>query len=182
MKQGDTLSPTLFGIFINDLAKDIKKLKNGIQVNDENISILLYADDIVLLAPDETSLQKQLDFLNGWCRRWRMSVNEDKSQIVHFRPQRFAQTRFKFMLGTSNLKIVQTYKYLGVHLNEHLDFSVIADRLASGASRALGLLRFKLRSLKECRYSTFTKLYTSCVVPILDYGAAVWGYKFQAGA
>ena len=53
---------------------------------------------------------------------------------------------------------------------------------ASGASRALGLLRFKLRSLKECRYSTFTKLYTSCVVPILDYGAAVWGYKFQAGA
>ena len=59
-------------------------------------------------------------------------------------------------------------------------FSIIAERLASAASRSLGHLRFKLRSLKECRYSTFKKLFTSCVVPILDYSAAVWGFKYQS--
>ena len=109
-----------------------------------------------------------------------MCINEDKSQIIHFRPPKHLLTKYVFKLGNTDLKIVQTYKYLGVHLHEHLDFSVIAERLSSAASRALGHLRYKLRSLKECRYSTFTKLYTSCVEPILDYSAAVWGFKFQA--
>ena len=31
--------------------------------------------------------------------------------------------------------------------------------------------------MKDFGFSTFEKLYESCVVPVLDYGASVWGYK-----
>ncbi len=48
-RQGDDLSPTFFSIFINDLATGIKDMNIGVPIGDEQISILLYADDIVLL-------------------------------------------------------------------------------------------------------------------------------------
>ena len=48
VKQGDCLSPTLFAIFINDLAKEIKESGIGIQI-EENlfINMLLYADGTI---------------------------------------------------------------------------------------------------------------------------------------
>ena len=177
VKQGDNLSPTLFNLFLNDLAVGIKRLNDGVLVDDMCVSILLYADDIILLAPEENKLQNQLDYLYEWCKKWRMSVNISKSQIIHFRPTKCKRSEFIWTLGDQNLEVVPKYKYLGVYLNEHMDFSYTADILSTAASKALGKLRYKLRFLKECHYSTFTKLYTSCIVPILDYASAVWGYK-----
>ena len=53
VRQGDTLSTTLFALFINDLAKDLKRLNKGIIVNDVNIPIVMYADNILLMASNE---------------------------------------------------------------------------------------------------------------------------------
>ena len=59
--------------------------KLGIKLkNNEYINILLYADDIVLLAENEANFQKVLNILHSWCHKWRISVNESKSEIVPF--------------------------------------------------------------------------------------------------
>ena len=55
--------PTLFALFINDLVNDLNSLGYGIQVGTYKINVLLYADDIVILAENETILQKLLDKL-----------------------------------------------------------------------------------------------------------------------
>ncbi len=67
VRQGDSLSPTLFAIFINDLANELKELDMGIPFDKDKICILLFADDIVILAENESQLQKLLDFVNTWC-------------------------------------------------------------------------------------------------------------------
>ena len=86
VRQGDTLSPTLFSIFVNDLAHEIDQLNLRISIDDITISILLYADDIVLIAETEKNLQIMLDQVyKYWCNRWNMNVNIAKSQIIHFR-------------------------------------------------------------------------------------------------
>ena len=177
VKQGDVLSPTLFNMYLNDLAVGIKSLNLGLTVDDIHIAILLYADDIVLLAPSEENLQTMLNYVAEWCSKWKMAVNEEKTQIVHFRPTRKERSNFTFKFNEHSLELVGQYKYLGVILNEHMDFTVTASSLSNAASRALGLLRFKLKSLKDCRYNTFTKLYSSYICPILDYSAGVWGFK-----
>ena len=46
VKQGDTLSPTLFNMYLNDLATEITLLNAGVELDDCTISLLLYADDI----------------------------------------------------------------------------------------------------------------------------------------
>ena len=67
LKQGCVLSPMLFNVFINSLVTDIKALDIGINSDGEKVGILLYADDIVLIAENESDLQLLLDVLNIWC-------------------------------------------------------------------------------------------------------------------
>jgi hypothetical protein len=72
---------------------------------------------------------------------------------------------------------VDRYKYLGVVLNDKGDFSYHCEALAKGAGRALGNIISKIHNYKDCGYKSFTKLFESCVIPILDYCASVWGFK-----
>ena len=65
VRQGDVLSPTLFSIMINDLAIEINNLKLGINCGLVQISLLLYADDIVFMADSPEKLQKMLDHLHS---------------------------------------------------------------------------------------------------------------------
>ena len=177
VKQGDIISPTLFSMYLNDLATGIKSLNLGVEIDDFNLAILLYADDIVLIAPDETSLQAMLSFISDWCRKWRMAVNLDKTEVVHFRNLSSNKTEFNFHLGNDPLKIVPIYKYLGCIFDEHLSFDTNASTLAGSAVRALGGIRGKLKTLKECGYNSFNTLFNSGVLTIADYGAGIWGTK-----
>ena len=77
--------------------KSNKVLNVGVQISDNlNISILLYADDIVLLAENEVNLQFMLSTLEKWCRDWKLDVNLKKSNVIHFRKNNLPETLFKF--------------------------------------------------------------------------------------
>ena len=78
VKQGDTLSPTLFCIYINDLAITLKGKGIGINVNGQYVCLLLYADDLVLLAENEKDLQMLLDITQEWCHKWKLNINREK--------------------------------------------------------------------------------------------------------
>ncbi len=69
-----------------------------------------------------------------------MQVNQDKSNVVHFRKLCQPRTTVQFKCGQHHLKTVDSYKYLGCILHETLDFSVTAIVLAGAASRALGAI------------------------------------------
>ena len=177
LKQGCNLSPTLFSVFANDLVHEINDLDLGIEVGDSKVSLLMYADDIVLIASSEEHLQSMLNTLHEWCKRWRVLINTTKSKCMHFRKGRAPKTLFDFKVGDNSLELVEQYKYLGVILQEKSNFRYNADTLAKGASRALGSLISKIHHLKDCGFRTYEKLYYSCVVPILDYSSAVWGFS-----
>jgi hypothetical protein len=53
VKQGCILFSTLFSVYINDLADRINSLNCGVPFGDFCLSLLLYADDIALIAPND---------------------------------------------------------------------------------------------------------------------------------
>ena len=81
VRQGDVLSPTLFGLYINDLVQELKDGSSGINLGELIVVCLLYADDLVLVSESPEDLQKMLDILNNWCKRWRLRVNISKSKL-----------------------------------------------------------------------------------------------------
>ena len=107
------LSPLLFNLFINGLVVYLKTLDLGIRVGDETLSIMLYADDIVLLAESAAELQLLLDALHDWCGRNDMVVNTAKSNVVHFRQASASRTGV-FSFGNDKTDMVDRYTYLSV--------------------------------------------------------------------
>ena len=67
------------------------------------------------------------------------------------------------------------YVYLGLVLEEHLNFSITASFVAQSVSRALGLLISKFKLIGGMPYNVYSKLYDSLVWSIVAYGAAIWG-------
>ena len=67
LRQGCILLPLLLNIYINDLAIYLKSLDIGIEIGNYKNCILLYADDIILVAENEQNLQTLLSALNDWC-------------------------------------------------------------------------------------------------------------------
>ena len=178
VRQGDTISPTLFNLYTNDLVDELNALKCGVDIDGRCVSILLYADDVVIMSDSEDKLQKMINCVYSWCRRWRLCVNLAKTNVVHFRAKRRKLSQYKFYYGTNVIDSVCKYKYLGVVFHEHMDFIECANYLADAAGRALGAVISKFRKLKNIRFLTFTKLFNAMVIPVMDYSAGVWGFKY----
>ena len=165
-------------MFINSLVTEIHALGIGVDIDGEKVAILLYADDVVLLAENEHDLQMLLDILSNWCVRNSMTVNIDKSKVVHFRNKSVNRTAVQFMIDMRSLDVVDHYTYLGLMLTEFLDYDMMAKTVAKSAHRALGLLIAKSKKkIGGFKYDTFTKLYDTLVGSVINYGAAIWGFK-----
>ena len=54
----------------------LKNLNLGIDIGEKKLSILLYADDIVLMSESEDNWQKILDYCHKWCKKWMLKINE----------------------------------------------------------------------------------------------------------
>ena len=160
LRQGCCLSPLLFNCFVNDFACKVKALDIGIDIGGESKAcIMLYADDIVLMAETETDLQLMLNLLSDWCCTNLMSINPLKTNIVHFRPKSILKTNFNFKCGEFNIEVNDKYIYLGLTLDEFLDFNVTASFVSKSASRALGLLIAIFKAIGGMPYNVYTKLF-----------------------
>ena len=175
VRQGDTLSPTLFNLFVNNLATEINELNCGVKIGNKMVSVLLYADDIVLISETEEYLQKMLDTVHLWCQKWQLNINCSKTQIIHFRKMTEPESDFKFKFGEKNIEKVQKYRYLGVELNYCLNYTESVNTLANASSRSLGNLVHKYFKVNGLPSDVYKGIYDTTVCKIMDYGAGVWG-------
>ena len=60
-----------------------------------------------------------LDYMHDWCHKWKLKLNIDKSNVMHFRSKRQKHSEFKYYFGENELSTVDKYKYLGIYLDEH---------------------------------------------------------------
>ena len=87
LRQGCLMSPILFAIYINGLAEEIKAARLGAQLvlrREANVGILMFADDIALLADDSIQLQQLMDLTFEYSRKWRFTFNYEKCAVVVF--------------------------------------------------------------------------------------------------
>ena len=72
------MSPLLFILFLNDLAKELN-VNNNYFENDDIIDqfqkfVLLFADEALLLAESHSELQILLNKLYIYCKKWNLTV------------------------------------------------------------------------------------------------------------
>ena len=139
--QGSVLSPILFNLLVDSVADAVRRVNPGVFLPGSSVavSILLYADGVVILAPDADTLQMALDAATAWSRLWRFQfgIGPDKSAVVVFGR---ALAVPQFFLADQQLPLVSSYRYLGVIFSSGSSWQPHADHLIARGNRRLGAL------------------------------------------
>lgn len=77
IRGGCALSYTVSYLF-NDLVAEIEQTTDGFRLGERTVGILLYADDIVLIAETENDLNSTLNIVYCWCNKWRLEINKER--------------------------------------------------------------------------------------------------------
>ena len=122
-------------------------------------------------------MQELLFIVESWCRRWRFEVNLTKTNIMHVRPKRKPQSNYIFLFNWRPVEYCKDYKYLGLTINEFLDYKITTEKLSDAAGRALGQIFSKTIKHGGLPYITYTTIIDSCVNSIAHYASEIWGFK-----
>ena len=139
VRQGDPLSPTLFGLYIETLADELSagmSPSNTFAVGGVPVFLLLYADDLVLVAATPSALQQELDILAKFSSDWDLTVNMKKKKTVTFNPQP-ADSKLAWTLMGEAVTPATQYTYLGLIFDSKTGLKAAPRRLVDSGHKAL---------------------------------------------
>ncbi|MCG8035005.1 MAG: reverse transcriptase family protein, partial [Candidatus Thiodiazotropha taylori] len=163
--QGTVLGPLLFLAFINDLPEAVNHSDPRLFADDCLLFRLVRTED------DARKLQEDLDALEEWETKWQMKFHPEKCQVIRINLNKRFESQSSYSLHGHKLEVVDSAKYLGVHLSNDLTWHKHVDATVAKASKTLGFLR---RNLSECTKPVKSAAYTTLVRPILEYSSPVW--------
>ena len=176
-RQGCIISPLMFILYLNELSKQLVRNDcKGIYIdeNHQNTNLLLFADDLVLFGDNVGRLQDLLNNLSVFCKRWGLSVNMSKTNFMVFRNGGIIKKNEKVYFDGRLIDNCTYYKYLGVVMSTRLSWSPAQKTLSQQAGKAMNVIK-KLNYNCNFSFVCGNELFDKCVLPVLTYGAEVWG-------
>jgi hypothetical protein len=87
VRQGCSLSPLLFIMYINSLLKDWKPKNHGkvFISRNLNVDILLFADDVILFANSDDDVQRSIYQFQLIAEKFSMKISTDKTKVMAFK-------------------------------------------------------------------------------------------------
>jgi hypothetical protein len=177
-RQGCLVSPLLFIIYVNTILDMSSETgPNGIFVDDkfDNVSALLYADDLILVSDTVGHLNKLVECLSEFCNNWGLTVNISKTKVMVFRNGGILRKYENWYLKNNQIENVTYYKYLGLTFSNRLIWSSAQQTLAAQANKVIALILKTTNSVKFCDINMLWTLFDKMVLPILMYGSEIWG-------
>ena len=180
VKQGCPLSPTLFGVYLDDLESHLLSSPLLYQshlpvIAHQVVPPLMYADDVALLATSAQGLQTQLSSVHAYATMWGLSINIDKTKVMVFTGVCGPAAVCSLQIENKVVEQVVTFRYLGVEF--HCKKGVLnagVSRAETGAQQALAV-RARLRELNLRDPALQVRFFDTLVAGGLLYGAEIWG-------
>ena len=162
--QGSVLGPLFYIIYANDLPKIIR-----------NCNVALYADDTVLYTANRDfgesvrKMQADLDILSDWCQLNGIFVNVEKTKLMTFGSPKMIKNLqpYEIVFQETPIQPVTSYKYLGMTLDNQLNYKLHVKKIISNVSSKLKQFR-RMRSFLDTRAAVL--VYKSMLLPLLEYG------------
>lgn len=139
----------------------------------------MYADDTSLivsgknLSEAETHSNVLLGSLYNWFCSNKLLLNPTKTEVVVFHtPQNKNDHKISVNIEGSNLKQVSHTKFLGLHLDQHLDWSIHCAHII----KKLNIVCYQLRVLSTIlNITSLIEVYYANAQSLIAYGIIFWG-------
>jgi len=177
--QGETLSPLLFSLFISDIESILQtSILEGLKIGKQKLHILLFADDMVLIALTANSLQLKINLLEKYFSRNGLTVHLDKTKVVIFQKGGRRAVTPRFTYNKSVIEIVNEYVYLGIPFYSSCCFKRTAELYKSKGMKALQAIWniFYRGSVNE--WTSHKKLFDAVVKSTALYCSHIWAIKY----
>ena len=171
--QGSVLGPLLFLIYMNDLPNVLNYAKS-----------ILFADDTTIYYQNENPytlfriVNNEISKAADWFQANKLSINATKTHYVvfHTKSMELCDTHLSIQLGTQTIQRCDVVKFLGLFIDEHLDWNKHTSLVESKIARSL----YIFNSLKNTiPTSSLKTLYYSLIYSNLNYGVIHWSNTFK---
>ena len=170
LRQGCPFSLVLFIIFIDRISR-CSQGPEGIWFGSHWISSLLFADNVVLLAPSSQDLQHVLGWFAAECEAAGMRISTSKSEAMVLDQKKVACS---LRVGGEFLPQVGEFKYLGVLFTSEGRIERETDRRIGAAAAVMRSLYQSVMVNRELRRKAKRLIYWSIYVYTLTYGHELW--------
>ena len=171
--QGSCLGPLLFIMYINDLPLAVPD--SSVSMHADDTSLCYQSLDINKL---NAVINSDLERLQKWLMGNKLSLNAMKTQSMLISTKqkhavlRNLELKLSIKIRDHELEVVGTTKYLGLQIDNSLDWKYHVSTLSSKVSKAVGFLKHAKSILP---LGTLNKLYAGIIEPHFRYCCSVWG-------
>lgn len=175
--QGETLSPLLFNLFLSDIDSYFQeKGMHGIRVApNKEIRVLMFADDLVILADSRTDARNKMNVLSSYCKDNKLHLNANKSKCLEFSTGRVKSKGIGIYHNETKIEFVKAYKYLGISFSRSSFFNLAATEVLSKCNLATSAVWSVLTALRVNSGNLRNKLFMALIQSVALYGAHIWG-------
>jgi hypothetical protein len=163
--QGSILGPILFLIYINDIIYTSEKLSFVLFADDTNV---FYVDDN--LNNLSNNLKIELDKLRIWFLANKLSINISKTNYIIFGPK--SNSELTILIGNEPIKKVESTKFLGVFIDQYLNWSQQINSVVCNITRNLNTINKIKHKLNK---KALLHIYHSFIESHLSYCIEIWG-------
>ena len=165
--QGTVLAPTLFSIYTNDCVS----ATNG-------TNLLKYADDTAIESfikseEDVSQYFRTIETFIEWCDRNYLQINVKKTKEMIFDFRKDPPVHKDVIIKNEIVERVKVYKYLGVTIDEKLDWTEHSSNVLNKMKTRLYMMR-KLNSIMVDK-NILAIFYRSCILSVLTFCLVAWG-------
>ena len=174
VRQGDSLSPTLFNIYINEISElFVQNSSSPLILESTKIGSLLFADDLLLLSETKEGLQNSLNKLSDYCDKWQLTVNCKKTKTMILSSGKTKETAL-FKYKGEIIESVNEFKFLGNCISKNGNLISSAKQLAQKALKVMYSIRSYTSNITQMPANLACHLFDSLVRPILTFNSEIW--------